>query len=156
MLRRLVAPLLLLALPAAAPAQKPSPRSPLTGLDAWIDTALVKGKGVGLAIAVVKDDSIVYAKGFGVRKLGDPAPVSPRTLFAVGSTTKAFTAAALGMLVDEGRIAWDDRVTDRLPGFELSDPAVTREITIRDLLTHRSGLSRGDRIWLGSNLSRAE
>src|SRR6185295_11910011 len=90
------------------------------------------------------------------RKLGDPAPVTPRTLFAVGSTTKAFTTAALGMLVDEGKLSWDDKVTDRLKGFQLYDPAVTREITVRDLVTHRSGLSRGDRLWMGSNLSRAE
>jgi CubicO group peptidase (beta-lactamase class C family) len=147
---------LAISLPVVAGAQKPTGRSPLTGIEAWIDTAMVKGHGVGLAVAVVKDDSIVFAKGFGVKKLGDPAPVDPKTIFAVGSTSKAFTAAALGMLVDEGRIGWDDKVTDRLPGFQLYDPAVTREITIRDLLTHRSGLSRGDRIWLGSNLSRAE
>jgi CubicO group peptidase (beta-lactamase class C family) len=140
----------------AAAAQKPAARSPLYGIEAWIDSAMVKGHGVGLAVAVVKDDSIVFAKGFGVRKLGDPTPVDTKTIFAVGSTSKAFTAAALGMLVDEGRLGWDDKVTDRMPGFQLYDPAVTRELTVRDLLTHRSGLSRGDRIWLGSNLSRAE
>ncbi len=139
----------------AATAQRPAP-NPMVGLDAYIQDALTKFKGVGLAIAVVRNDSIVYAKGFGVKKLGDPAPVTPRTVFAVGSTSKAFTTAALGMLVDEGRIGWDTRVTDVMKGFELYDPAVTRELTVRDLVTHRSGLSRGDLLWMGSNLSRAE
>jgi len=147
---------LLLALVAqTAGAQRPAP-SPTAGLDAYIQDVLTKFKGVGLAIAVVKNDSIVYAKGFGVKKLGDPAPVTPRTVFAVGSTSKAFTTAALGMLVDEGRLAWDARVTDVIKGFELYDPAVTRELTVRDLVTHRSGLSRGDLLWMGSNYSRAE
>jgi len=91
-----------------------------------------------------------------VKKLGQPAPVTPNTVFAVGSTSKAFTTAALGMLVDEGRFGWETRATDLLKGFELYDPAVTREITVRDLVTHRSGLSRGDRLWMGSNYSRAE
>jgi CubicO group peptidase (beta-lactamase class C family) len=127
---------------------------PLDGLDGYIENALKQFHGVGLAVAIVKDDSIVYARGFGVKKVGDPAPVTPKTVFAIGSTTKAFTAAALGMLVDEGKIGWDDKVTDRLPGFQLFDPAVTREIAIRDLLTHRSGLNRGDRLWMGSTLTR--
>jgi CubicO group peptidase (beta-lactamase class C family) len=136
-------------------AQKPAP-GPLTGLDAYLQDALVKFKGVGMAVAVVKGDSIVYAKGFGLKKLGETAPVTPTTVFAVGSTSKAFTTAALGMLVDEGKFSWDTRATDLLKGFELYDPAVTREITVRDLVTHRSGLSRGDRLWMGSNYSRAE
>ncbi len=135
---------------------KRSVKDPLAGFDAYVQDGLTKLKGVGLAIAIVKNDSIVYAKGFGVKKLGEAAPVTPRTIFAVGSTTKAFTTAALGMLVDEGRFGWDTRATDLLKGFEVSDPKVTREITVRDLVTHRSGLSRGDYLWMGSDLSRAE
>lgn len=144
-----------LAVPADLAAQRPA-RDPLAGIDTYIQNAMSQLKAVGLAIAVVKNDSIVYARGFGVKKLGDPAPVTPRTVFAVGSTSKAFTTAALGMLVDEGRFGWDTRATDLLPGFELHDPAVTRELTVRDLVTHRSGLSRGDRLWMGSNFTRAE
>lgn len=147
--------LLLTLVATPAQSQRPAP-SPLVGLDAYIQDALTKFKGVGLAIAVVKNDSIVYAKGFGPKKLGDPAAVTPRTVFAIGSTSKAFTTAALGMLVDEGRFGWDTRVTDVMKGFELYDPAVTREITVRDLVTHRSGLSRGDLLWMGSNFTRAE
>ncbi|TKB75431.1 MAG: hypothetical protein E8D45_07505 [Nitrospira sp.] len=141
----------------AGPVQAQRPGSnPITGLDGYIQDALTKFKGVGLAIAVVRNDSIVYAKGFGPKRLGEPAPVTPQTIFAIGSTTKAFTTTALGMLVDEGRFGWDTRATDVMKGFELYDPAVTREITIRDLLTHRSGLSRGDMLWMGSNFTRAE
>jgi CubicO group peptidase (beta-lactamase class C family) len=97
----------------------------------------------GIAVAVVKDGQVVVAKGYGVRRLGDPAPVTPRTLFGIASNTKIFTAAALAMLVEEGKLAWDDRVVDRLPGFQMSDPYVTREMRIRDLLCHRSGLGLG-------------
>ena len=79
---------------------------------------------------------------------------SARTMFAIGSTSKAFTATLMAMLVDSGKVAWDDPITEYLPWFQLYDPYVTREMTIRDLLTHRSGLSRGDALWYASTLSR--
>src|SRR5581483_3612536 len=97
----------------------------------------------GLAIGIVKDGRLAFAKGYGVRELGQPAPVNADTLFAIGSNTKAFTTAALAILVDEGKLHWDDRVIDYLPDFRLWDPYVTREFRIRDLLTHRSGLGMG-------------
>ncbi len=97
----------------------------------------------GMAVAVVKDGQVVHAKGYGVRSIRTGAPVDENTLFGIASNTKAFTAAALGILVDEGRLKWDDRVTDHIPEFVLYDPYVTREFTIRDLLTHRSGLGLG-------------
>ena len=97
----------------------------------------------GVAVGIVKDGRLVYAKGYGTREYGKPALVDPNTLFQIGSNTKAFTAAALAILVDEGKIHWDDKVIDYLPDFQLYDPYVTREITIRDLLTHRSGLETG-------------
>ena len=130
--------------------------APLTGLDEYIEKARQDWKIPGMAVAVIKDDKIVYAKGFGVRKLGDPAPVDEKTLFAIGSSSKAFTSASLAILVDEGKIKWDDPVTKYLPEFELYDPYVTRELTIRDLLTHRSGLERGDFHWYGTDNSRDE
>jgi CubicO group peptidase (beta-lactamase class C family) len=139
-----------LILPAAA---QPAPLRPL---DAYVTRALPAWEAPGLAIAVVKDGAMIYARGWGVRELGKPDPVDGNTLFAVGSTSKAFTAALLGMLVDEGKVSWDDPVTRHLPGFQLYDPYVTRELTIRDLLTHRSGLSRGDRLWAASGFSREE
>lgn len=97
----------------------------------------------GVAVGIVKDGKLVFAKGYGVRELGKPELVGPRTLFQIGSNTKAFTAAALAMLVDAGKLRWDDRVIDHLPQFRLYDAYVTREFTIRDLLSHRSGLGTG-------------
>ena len=98
----------------------------------------------GMAVAVVKDGKILVAKGYGVRKLGDRTPVDEFTLFGIGSNTKAFTAAALATLVDEGKLSWDDPVYQRLPGFVMYDPYVSHEMTIRDLLTHRSGMGLGE------------
>ena len=130
--------------------------APLTGLDEYIEKARQDWKVPGMAVAIVKDDKVVYSKGFGVKKLGDAALVDDKTLFAIGSSSKAFTAATLAILVDEGKLKWDDPVTKYLPEFELYDPYVTREITIRDLLTHRSGLERGDFLWYGTENSRDE
>lgn len=118
-------------------------------LDAYAARVLKEFEVPGLAVAIVKDGKVVLAKGFGVRKLGEPAQVDEHTLFGIASNTKAFTSAALAMLVDEGKITWDDPVTKHLPAFQLYDPYVTREMTIRDLLTHRSGLGlgAGDLLW---------
>ncbi len=117
--------------------------APLHDLDAYILQAMKTFDVPGLAVAIVKDGAVVLAKGYGVRKLGEIATVDSHTLFGIGSNTKAFTTAALGILVDQGQLAWDDRVADRLPGFQMYDPYVTHEMTIRDLLTHRSGLGLG-------------
>jgi CubicO group peptidase (beta-lactamase class C family) len=112
-------------------------------LDAYVARVLKEFEVPGLAVAIIKDGKVVVAKGYGVRRLGESAPVDEQTLFGIASNTKAFTAAALAILVDEGKIAWDDPVTRHLPGFQMYDPYVTREMTIRDLLTHRSGLGLG-------------
>jgi CubicO group peptidase (beta-lactamase class C family) len=137
-------------------AQRARPANPLSGLDAYIEKAMADHKVPGLAIAVVRNDSIVLARGFGVRKLGSPEKVDENTIFAIGSASKSFTAAAIAMLVDEGKIKLDDPATKYLPGFQLYDPYVTRELTVRDLLSHRSGLDRGDLMWYGSGYSRQE
>jgi len=112
-------------------------------LDDTVERARKAFNVPGIAVAVVKDGKVVVAKGYGVRKLGEPDPVTPRTLFGIASNTKIFTATALAMLVEEGKLGWDDRVVDRLPGFQMSDPYVTREMRTRDLLCHRSGLGLG-------------
>src|SRR5712692_10113980 len=110
------------------------PQLDLDGFAAYAARALKEWNVPGIAIAVVKDGQVVLAKGFGVRKLGEATPVDEHTLFAIGSCTKAFTAAALGILVDEGKLKWDDPVTKYLPWFQMYDPYVTREMTVRDLL----------------------
>jgi CubicO group peptidase (beta-lactamase class C family) len=144
------------AAPMAAPAaaQRPDVRA----LDRSIAEARSKWEVPGLAVAVVKDGRVVLAKGYGVRDMREPGAVDEHTLFAVASNTKAFTAAALAVLVDEGRLSWDDRVRDHLPWFELYDPYVSDDLRIRDLLTHRSGLGTysGDLLWYGTGYSAEE
>ena len=151
--------LLIVLMPQDSPAQNRAngKAERLNGLDQYITSAMKDWNMPGLAVAIVKNDSVVYLKGFGVRELGKPDPVTPNTLFAIGSNTKSFTAAAVGMLVDDGKMRWDDRVTKFLPSFQLFDPYVTREITIRDVLSHRSGLGRrGDMLWIAAQYPRAE
>ena len=112
----------------------------------------------GFAVAIVKDDKVVLAKGYGVRELGKSEAVDKDTLFAIASNSKAFTSAALATLVDEGKLKWDDPVTKYIPWFQLYDPWVSREMTVRDLLSHRSGLATfgGDLLWYESSYSRNE
>jgi CubicO group peptidase (beta-lactamase class C family) len=114
-----------------------------SNLDQVVERARKEFEVPGIALAVVKDGKVVIAKGYGVRKLGESVPVTPDSLFRIASNSKAFTVATLAMLVDEGKIRWDDRVIDHLPGFQMYDPYVTREIMVRDLLVHRSGLGLG-------------
>ena len=147
---------LALILATAAGAQRPAAPPNLRDFDAYMLKAMREWKVPGMAIAIVRNDSIVFAKGYGVRKLGDPTPVDARTLFAIGSASKAFTAAGIAMLVDDGRMKWDERITAYLPGFQMFDPYVTRELSVRDVLSHRSGLSRGDLAWYGAGFDRAE
>ena len=122
---------------------------PLAGFDAYVAKAVQDWRTPGLAVAVVKDGRALFSKGYGVRELGKPDRVDEHTLFAIGSTTKAMTAALAGMLVDEKKLAWDDPVVKHLPWFQLKDPYLTREITVRDLLTHRAGLGNADYLWYG-------
>ena len=129
---------------------------PFDGLNFYILKAMREWDTPGLAIAIVKNDSIIFAKGYGVRKLGEKTPVTPQTVFAIASTTKAMTVACLAMLVDEGKLKWDDPVTKYIPWLQLSDPTTTRELTVRDLLCHRSGLDRADGLWSVSQFSREE
>ena len=125
------------------------PPKTLADLDAYVAKGVADWRIPALAVAVVKDGEVVLAKGYGVRELSKSDSADEDTLFAIGSTTKAMTAAALGMLVDEGKLGWDDPVTKHLPWFQLRDPVVTREVTVRDLLTHRAGLPNADFLWYG-------
>jgi CubicO group peptidase (beta-lactamase class C family) len=136
---------LLFSAPALA---KEKPR-PLAGLDAQVARAMREFAVPGMAVAVVKDGQVVHAKGYGVRRLGEPATVDADTQFGIASNTKAFTCAAVSMLAEDGKLAWDDPVTKHLAEFQMYDPWVTREVTLRDLVTHRAGLGlgQGDLMW---------
>ena len=118
--------------------------APPADFDTYVSRAMKTFEVPGISVGIVKDGKVVFAKGFGVRKLGEPIPVDENTLFGIGSNTKAFTSAALASLVDAGKLSWDDPVHERLPGFQMYDPYVSHEMTIRDLLTHRSGMGLGE------------
>jgi CubicO group peptidase (beta-lactamase class C family) len=126
------------------------------GLDAYVREAMEKWQVPGLAIAVLKDGEVVLERGYGVRKIGRDEPVTTDTVFSIASCTKSFTAACIAMLVDEGKLAWDDPVRKHLPEFKVADPYVTENVTIRDFLCHRTGLVRGDLLGMNSSLTRAE
>ena len=130
---------------ACVSAQAADTRGPLSDgeIDGVVNRTMAAFAVPGIAVGIVKDGRLVYAKGHGVRELGQRAAVDADTMFAIGSNSKAFTTAALAMLVDAGRLHWDDRVIDYLPEFRMADPFVTREFTVRDLVTHRSGLGIG-------------
>jgi len=132
-----------LAAPLSGAGLTPKPPVPPPGLDAEAARIMKAFEVPGIALAIVKDGQVVVAKGYGVRKLGEPALVDAQTLFGIASNTKVFTATALGLLVEEGKISWDAPVINYLPWFAMYDPYVTREITVRDLLVHRSGLGLG-------------
>ena len=129
---------------------------PGAGIDAYIDAALKAWKVPGIGLAVVRNDSVVYARGYGVRDVGRPDAVDGRTIFAIGSSSKAFTAAGVAMLVDDRKVSLDAPATTYLSGLQMADPYVTRELTVRDLLAHRSGLARGELAWYGSGFDRDE
>jgi CubicO group peptidase (beta-lactamase class C family) len=127
-------------------------------LDKYFEKARRDWNVPGLAIAIIKDNEVVLAKGYGVTDVKSPKKVDENTLFAIASNSKSMTAASIGILVDEGKLSWDDPVTKYLPYFQLYDPFVTQQMTVRDLLCHRTGLKTfsGDLIWYGSTHSREE
>lgn len=141
--------------PARQPAA-PEPETSLGDIDEFIEQTMKGWKVPGLAIAVVQHNKVILFKGYGYRDAEQKLPVSPKTLFAIGSITKSFTVTAMGMLVDEGKLDWDTPVRNYLPGFMLLDPLASERITPRDLVTHRSGLPRHDLLWYSSNFSRAD
>ncbi len=128
-------------------------------LDGLVARVLKTFEVPGLSLAIVKDGQVLLAKGYGLKRLDQPDPVDSRTLFGIASNSKVFTAVALGMLVDEGKIRWEAPVIDHLPEFQMFDPAVSREIAVRDLLSHRCGLGLGAgdlMLWPASDLNRKE
>ncbi|MFI5179818.1 MAG: serine hydrolase [Thermoanaerobaculia bacterium] len=141
--------------PASLAAETPA-ADPLAGWDAFVNKALADWHVPGVAMAVVMDGKVLLVKGYGLRDRERKLPVTDRTLFAIGSTTKAFTTFVMGTLADEGKLDWDAPVSRYIPGFRLKDPFASERITPTDLVTHRSGLPRHDALWYNANLSRAE
>jgi len=138
--------------PSGGAAAKPS----LDGLDDFVAQVMKDWKVPGLALAVVQGDKVTLLKGYGYRDLDKKLPVTENTLFAIGSITKSFTVSTLGMEMDEGKVDWDKPVRDFMPDFKLYDPVLTEQMTIRDLITHRSGLPRHDLVWYSSDFSRED
>jgi CubicO group peptidase (beta-lactamase class C family) len=133
------------ATPVAGAAQSaPSETPPPPDLDQYVEQAMRAFGAPGLSLAIMQNGKTVVAKGYGVRSIATRAPVTADTIFPIGSESKAFTSAALAILVDEGKLKWSDHVADKLPGFKMYDPYATAHMTVRDLLTHRSGLGLGE------------
>lgn len=133
-----------------------TPGGDLSGLDAYITGAMRDWEVSSLAIGILKGQAIVSAKGYGTRSVERPGPVDAHTVFAIGSATKAFTSTLAAMMVGEGKMRWDEPVTTHLPTLQFYDPYASRELTLRDLLAHRTGLPRGDFLWYANGFDRAE
>jgi CubicO group peptidase (beta-lactamase class C family) len=143
--------------PTAPGKTKPAPAKPaLDGFDAVVGQVMAEWKVPGLAMAVVRDGEVIFSKGYGYRDVEKKLPVTPQTLFAIGSITKSFTVTGLGLLADEGKLDWDKPVREYLPEYRLHDPAASERMTPRDLVTHRSGLPRHDALWYNSDFSRRD
>lgn len=128
----------------------------LKGFDKFVENTMKEWKIPGLAIAVIQDDKVIHAKGYGFRDIENKLPVTPNTLFAIGSITKSFTVTSLGMLNDDGKLEWDEPVHTYLPAFQLHDLVASEHMNAVDLVTHRSGLPRHDFLWYGSDFTREE
>jgi len=156
--KRFVAYFFVYALVLAAPAlaqQKPvDPAKALEGFDDFVNQTIKDWHGAGAAVAIVQGDKVVLLKGYGYRDVEKKLPITPKSLFAIASITKSFTVSDLGMLMDEGKGGWDVPVRTAFPAFKLYDPVLTEQMTVRDLVTHRSGLPRHDMVWYSSDFSR--
>jgi CubicO group peptidase (beta-lactamase class C family) len=138
-MRRILRLAVVLVAALATPSPVEAQGRPLDGLDEWISRGLKDWSTPGLTLAVVHRDSVLLAKGYGVREFGRSEPVDENTLFSIGSCSKAFTSATIAGLVGDGRVGWEDRAIDHLPWFRLWDPWVTEHVTVRDLMAHRVG-----------------
>jgi CubicO group peptidase (beta-lactamase class C family) len=128
----------------------------LAGFEDDVRAVLQDGKVPGAAVIIIKEGDVLLSQGFGKRNVAENLDVTPRTLFPIGSSSKAFTSAAIAMLVEEGKLEWDKPIRHYLPAFKLHDQFATERITVRDLLCHRSGLPRHEFLWYGSSMTRKE
>lgn len=128
----------------------------LEGFDQFVKDTMEKWQVPGVAIGIVKDDEVIYAEGFGYRDVENELPVTPETIFAIGSSTKSFTATSAGIMVDDGKLDWTTPIRKWIPEFELQDTFASERMTLTDLLCHRSGLPRHDFMWIGTPFTRKE
>ncbi len=141
---------------ASIEAREDKKENALNGFEDFVHSAMKEWKVPGLALSIVRDGKVLYSKGFGYRDVENRLKVTPETLFAIGSCTKAFTSVTVGLLVDEGRTDWDTPVRNFLPTFKLKDSFASERMTPRDLLCHRSGLPRHDFVWYNATANRKE
>lgn len=145
-----------LALPLGAQPPAPAPQLPARAIDRLFEETMKAWRIPGAAVAIVRDDKVVHARGYGIREIGKSDPVTADTLFAIASTSKAFTSAAVAILVDEKKLSWDDPLRRHLPWFRASEACAERAITLRDALSHRSGMPRRDELWDNTSLTREQ
>ncbi len=157
-LRRLVSILLLSGaiVPALAGAADPTPEKRLQGLDAYMEKIVKDWNVPGIGVGVVVKDRLVFAKGYGFRDYGRKLPFTPKTTVPIASNTKLFTAVAVGLLVEEGKLDWDKPVRRFVPGVQFYNDELDATVTIRDMLSHRTGITRHDTIWYKSDFTRQE
>jgi len=146
---------LFLALPGFG-AKQADPKAKLKGFSEFVTKSMAEWKVPGMAVVIIKDGKVVLAEGFGLRDVKNNLKVTPRTIFAIGSSSKAFTATTAGILVDDGKLDWDKPIREYLPTFKLWDDFASEQMTSRDLLCHRSGLPRHEFMWIWSPFSRQE
>ena len=148
----------LLTTAASCLAQTPSsgPLKAMDGFDDYMAKVLKDWNGVGVGVAVVSGDKVVFAKGYGYRDHGNKLPFTPRTMVQIASNTKLFTAVSAGMLAEEGKLSWDAPVRDSVPSIKFYSDNLTNSVTLRDMLGHRTGITRHDSIWFQSDFTRKQ
>src|SRR5438105_3418644 len=141
---------------AAAPAQQPSIDSRLQGFDAYMAQVLKDWNVPGIGVGIVEKGKLVFAKGYGYRDYARKIPYTPNTVQPIASNTKLFTAVAAGFLVEEGKLDWDKPIRQYVPGIKFYNDDLDRAITVHDMLSHRTGITRHDLIWFKSDFTQKE
>ncbi len=154
--RRCLPILILLVSVARTFAAAAAPDTRLKGLDAYMEKMVKDWNVPGIGVGVVVKDRLVFAKGHGFRDYGRKLPFTPTTTVPIASNTKLFTAVAAGLLVEEGKLDWDKPVLNSVPGIRFYDDELNATVTMRDMLSHRTGITRHDSIWYKSDFTRQE
>jgi CubicO group peptidase (beta-lactamase class C family) len=139
-----------------ARAQEPDIHTRLQGFDSYVEQVMKAWNTPGLGVGIVVKDKLVFARGYGYRDYGKKLPFTPETLFQIASNTKLFTAVSAGMLVEQGKLSWDRPVREAVPTIQFYNDQLNNNITLRDMLSHRTGVTRHDLIWFKSPFTRSE